>query len=79
MKAADALLFTKGLLISDKYDTAAEFRKLFYDTNLFWKPFADNFFRSTEESADDASSHARSRVEEATLFIEAAQGVYTQA
>ncbi len=79
MKAADALLFTKGLLISDKYDTAGEFRKLFYDTDLFWKPFADNFFRSTEESADDASSHARSRVEEATLFIEAAQGVYTQA
>jgi sulfite reductase (ferredoxin) len=79
MKAADALLFTKGLLLSDKYDTTAEFRKLFYDTDLFWKPFADNFFRSAEESADEASSHARSRVEEATLFIEAAQGVYTQA
>lgn len=78
-KAADALLFTKGLFLSDKYDTAAEFRKLFYDTDLFWKPFADNYFRSTEESAAEASSQARKRVEEATLFIEAAQGVYTQA
>ncbi|MDA0204849.1 MAG: nitrite/sulfite reductase [Acidobacteria bacterium] len=79
MKAADALLFTKGLLISDKYDTVAEFRKLFYDTGVFWKPFAENFFRSAEESADEASAAARSRVEEATLFIEAAQGVYSQA
>jgi sulfite reductase (ferredoxin) len=79
MKAADALLFTKGLLISDKYDTVAEFRKLFYDTGVFWKPFAENFFRSAEESAGEASAAARSRVEEATLFIEAAQGVYSQA
>jgi len=79
MKAADALLFTKGLLLSDKYDTAAEFRKLFYDTGVFWKPFADNFFRSAEESAEEASAAARSRVEEATLFIEVAQGVYSQA
>jgi len=79
MKAADALLFTKGLLISDKYDTVAEFRKLFYDAGTFSKPFAENFFRSAEESADEASAAARSRVEEATLFIEAAQGVYSHA
>jgi sulfite reductase (ferredoxin) len=79
MKAADALLFTKGLLISDKYDTVAEFRKLFYDTGKFSKPFAENYFRSAEESAEDAAASARWRVEEATLFIEAAQGVYSQA
>ena len=79
MKAADGLLFTKGLLLSDKYDTVAEFRKLFYDAGKFSKPFAENFFRSAEESADEASAAARSRVEEATLFIEAAQGVYSQA
>lgn len=79
MKAADALLFTKGLLISDKYDTVSEFRKLFYDTGKFSKPFAENYFRSAEESAEEAAASARWRVEEATLFIEAAQGVYSQA
>ena len=66
-------------MLSDKYDTVAEFRKLFYDAGKFSKPFAENFFRSAEESADEASAAARSRVEEATLFIEAAQGVYSQA
>jgi sulfite reductase (ferredoxin) len=79
MKAADAVLFTKGLLLSDKYDTVAEFRKLFYDTGVFSKPFAENFFRSLEESSEQGAAAARSRVEEATLFIEAAQGVYSHA
>ena len=78
-KAADALLFTKGLWLSDKYDRPAEFKKFFYDTGIFWKPFAENFFRATEEGNDLPMEAARRRVEEATLFIEAAQGVYTQA
>ncbi len=78
-KAADALLFTKGLWLSDRYDTVAEFQKHFCDTGVFYKPFADNFLRAAQEGPSDDSECARLRVEEATLFIEAAQGVYSQA
>ena len=34
-KAADGILSTQGLLLSDNYDTVAEFRKHFYETNVF--------------------------------------------
>ncbi len=78
-KAADALLFTKGLWLSDKYDRVGKFRELFYDTGLFLKPFADNYFRSAEEGNGLDMVAARKRVEEATLFIEAAQDVYAKA
>ena len=78
-KAADALLFTKGLWLSDRYDTVAEFRKHFCDNDSFYKPFADNFLRTAQEGPSEDFEHARLRVEEATLFIEAAQGVYSQA
>ena len=78
-KAADALLFTKGLWLSDRYDTVEEFRKHFYDTDSFYRPFADNFMRTAQEGPSEDSERARLRVEEATLFIEAAQGVYSQA
>lgn len=80
MKASDGLLFTRGLLLSDKYDTVEEFRKHFYDTSEFLKPFADNFFRASgEPAAGIEPDRARKRVEEATLFIEQAQAVYTRA
>ena len=77
-KAADALLFTKGLWLSDKYDTVAEFRRHFYDTGVFYKPFADNFLRTAGEEPSADPERARLRVEEAILFIEVAQGVYSQ-
>jgi sulfite reductase (ferredoxin) len=79
-KAADGLLSTKGLLLSDKYDTVAEFRKFFYDgPSVFWKPFAENFLRSAVENVDELDAEqCRLRVEEATLFIEQAQTVYSQ-
>ena len=77
-KAADALLFTKGLWLSDRYDTVAEFRRHFHDTGVFYKPFADNFLRTAEEGPSDDPERARMRVEESILFIEAAQGVYSQ-
>ena len=77
-KAADALLFTKGLWLSDNYDRVGEFKKYFYDTGVFWKPFADNYFRSSAETNGHSLDVARKRVEEATLFIEAAQDVYAQ-
>jgi sulfite reductase (ferredoxin) len=78
-KAADALLFTKGLWLSDNYDTVAEFKKFFYESDSFHRPFAENFFRAAEEGEATDSEQARLRVEEATLFIEAAHGVYSQA
>jgi len=78
-KAADALLFTKGLWLSDKYDRVSEFKKHFYETGVFWKPFADNYFRASSETNGHDLGLARKRVEEATLFIEAAQDVYSQA
>jgi len=78
-KAADALLFTKGLWLSDNYDRVGEFKKHFYETGVFWKPFADNYFRASGESNGHDIGLARKRVEEATLFIEAAQDVYSQA
>jgi sulfite reductase (ferredoxin) len=77
-KAADALLTTKGVWLSDKYDRAGKFRELFYDNGVFYKPFADNYFRSVEEGNDLDMVAARRRVEEATLFIEAAQDVYAK-
>ncbi len=79
MKAADGLLSTRGLLLSDGYDTVKEFQKHFYDNGKFWKPFAENFFRAAEEKTGDIDpEHARRRVEETTLFIEQAQTVYSQ-
>ena len=78
-KAADALLFTKGLWLSDKYDTVGEFRKHFYETGVFYRPFAENFLRTASEPSGSDPERARLGVEEATLFIEAAHGVYSQA
>ncbi len=78
-KAADALLFTKGLWLSDKYNTVDEFRKHFYDTGVFYRPFAENFLRTASEPSGSDPERARLGVEEATLFIEAAHGVYSQA
>ncbi len=77
-KAADALLFTKGLWLSDKYDTVEEFRKHFYESDGFYRPFAENFLRTAREGPSNDPERVRLRVEEATLFIEAAQGVYSQ-
>ncbi len=78
-KASDGLLSTRGLLLSDHYDTVAEFRKHFYDTGQFFKPFADNFFRAVDEPIQGVTpERARQRVEETTLFIEQSQTVYTQ-
>ena len=78
-KASDGLLSTRGLLLSDYYDTVAEFRKHFYDTGRFLRPFAENFFRAVDEPIQGVTpERARQRVEETTLFIEQAQTVYTQ-
>lgn len=78
--AADGILSTRGLLKSDKYDTVEQFKKHFYETGQFWKPFADNYLRAAGENGSQVDpDRARKRVEEATLFIEQAQTVYSQA
>jgi sulfite reductase (ferredoxin) len=79
-RAADALLSTRGLLLSDNYDCVAEFRKLFYETGQFHKPFAENFFRAAQGNGHKVEpEESRRRVEEAALFLEQAQNVYSKA
>jgi sulfite reductase (ferredoxin) len=79
-RAADALLSTRGLLISDRYDCVGEFKRLFYDTGQFHKPFAENFFRATQSNGSPVQPEdSRRRVEEAALFLEQAQTVYSTA
>jgi sulfite reductase (ferredoxin) len=79
-RAADALLSTRGLLLSDRYDRVAEFRALFYETGHFHRPFAENFFRAAAARGGDPadSDESRRRVEEAALFLEQAQTVYSK-
>ena len=79
-RAADALLSTHGLLLSDNYDCIAEFRKRFYETGQFYAPFAENFFRAVRDDGKEyAAEDSRRHVEEAALFLEQAQTLYTKA
>jgi sulfite reductase (ferredoxin) len=77
--AADGLLSSRGLLLSDRYDTVAEFRKHFADTGDFFAMCAEYFFRAAHEGFQNLSEEkVHQRVEEATLFIEEAHGVYSR-
>lgn len=80
-RAADALLSTRGLLLSDRYDRLAEFRTRFYETGEFHRPFAESFFRAAREDGANGTGpeESRRRVEEAALFLEQAQAVYSRA
>ncbi len=79
IKAADALLFARGLLLSDNYNTIEKFRELFCDTGEFYAPFAEHFFRAAQEDHQGLDAdRTRRRVEETTLFIEMAQTVYSR-
>jgi sulfite reductase (ferredoxin) len=79
VKAADALLFQKGLLLSDNYNTVQKFRELFFDTGEFHGQFAENFFRAEQEGNQGlGDERTRRRLEETTLFIESAQTVYSR-
>jgi sulfite reductase (ferredoxin) len=78
-EAADGLLSTKGLLLSDNYDTVEQFRKHFADTGEFLPMISEYFFRAAEEGCENLSEEqAHQRVEEATLFVEEAQGRYAR-
>ncbi|HYM09391.1 MAG TPA: hypothetical protein VEU62_01595, partial [Bryobacterales bacterium] len=79
LKSADALLFQKGLLLSDRYNTVEKFRELLYDTGEFYATFAENFFRAAQEGSEGLGEEkTRRRLEETTLFIEMAQTVYSR-
>jgi len=78
-KAADGLLSTRGLLLSDRYDTVAEFRKHFGENGNFLPMVSEYFFRAAQEGPRNLNGEqAHQRVEEATLFIEEAHGVYSR-
>ncbi|MES1205303.1 MAG: nitrite/sulfite reductase [Pseudomonadota bacterium] len=70
---------------SDPQEVVGEFRKHFYDTQLFFDPyaggkFAQYLFRVHEEHAGAAGSQeaVHQLIEEATLFVDAAHQVYAR-
>ncbi len=69
---------------SEAGEIVAEFRKHYYDTQLFFDPFAGGkfahyFFRAYEEREKPASAEtAHQTIEEATLFVDAAHQCYTR-
>jgi sulfite reductase (ferredoxin) len=85
LQAARALTREKNFNVgTDADEVVAEFRKHYYDTQLFFDPFAGAkfahyFFRAHEDrgkvSAPDA---AHQLIEEATLFIDAAHQCYAR-
>jgi len=78
MTAAKELVLSKTPVKDDASEVVREFREKFFDTKLFWDPFAGGkfaqyFFQAVENPVQNPSSDAAHRiVEEAQLFIEAA-------
>jgi sulfite reductase (ferredoxin) len=83
--AARALTREKNANIGAGEDEiVAEFRKAFYDTQLFFDPFAGGkfaqyLFRAHDERGKKATAEtAHQRIEEATLFVDAAHQCYSR-
>ena len=77
--AADGLLNTQGLLLSNKYDTVAEFKKHFVEPGRFFPGLADYYVRASQENLDKLNpERTRQLVEEANLFSEEAQVVFAR-
>ncbi len=83
--AAQALVKVQNPDIANDSDgIMKEFRERFYDTRLFFDPFAGGrfahlFFHAYDTREDQPSPElAHRRVEEAQLFIEAAHGCYSR-
>jgi sulfite reductase (ferredoxin) len=78
MTAAKELVLSKTPVKDDASEVVREFREKFFDTKLFWDPFAGGkfaqyFFQAVENPVQSPSSDSAHRlVEEAQLFIEAA-------
>ena len=77
--AADALLSTNGLLLSDGYDTPAKFRELYLDAGNFIPGVGEYYGKAVAEGdAKVTAQRSRQRVEEANLFVEEAHVVYSR-
>lgn len=75
--AADALLSTNGLLLSDNYDTRAKFEELWVETGKFFPGVAEYYAKAASEGDDPVGAdRSRQRVEESNLFVVQAQEVY---
>ncbi len=75
--AADGLLSTQGLLLSDKYDTVAEFRARFLEAGRFFAGVGEYFVKaSLYELSKLPAEKCRQLLEEANLFVEEAHVVY---
>ncbi|MBI4606132.1 MAG: nitrite/sulfite reductase [Planctomycetes bacterium] len=77
VSAADGLLSTQGLLLSDKYDTAAEFRTRFHEAGRFFVGVGEYFLKAAGQDLTAVTpERARQLTEEANLFVEEANVVY---
>jgi len=75
--AADGLLSTQGLLLSNNYDTVGEFRSRFAEPGRFFPGVAEYFFKAAAETrAGMDPERTRQLLEEANLFTEEAHVVY---
>jgi sulfite reductase (ferredoxin) len=85
LRGARALTREKNANVGTEADEiVAEFRKHFYDTQVFFDPFAGGkfahyLFRANDERAVPATAAtAHQLIEEATLFVDAAHQCYTR-
>jgi sulfite reductase (ferredoxin) len=85
LRSARALTREKNANIgTDPDEIVAEFRKHFYDTQLFFDPFAGGkfahyFLRAHEDRGKKATREtAHQLIEEATLFVDATHQCYTR-
>jgi sulfite reductase (ferredoxin) len=85
LQAARALTREKAPnLGTEPAEIVAEFRKYFFDTQLFFDPFAGGkfahyFFRASDDRDKAATKESvHQLIEEATLFVDAAHQCYTR-
>jgi sulfite reductase (ferredoxin) len=83
LQAAKALIQTRNIDIADDPERIVEdFKLYFYDTELFFDPYAGAKFANyllrlhSEPERDDSVAAVHRRIEEAQLFIEAAHACY---
>ncbi len=85
LQAAKALIQTRDIDIADDPDRIVEaFKMYFYDTELFFDPYAGAKFAHyllrihNETEPDNSVAAVHRRIEEAQLFIEAAHACYNR-
>ncbi len=75
--AADGLLSTQGLLLSDKYNTVAEFKTRFLEVGRFFLGVGEYFIKASLHDLPSLPlEKCRQLLEEANLFVEEAHVVY---